>query len=147
MTDAALIDAATKIYIYGYPLLYNLSEIAKMPAGTATLAEGRPVPYNTFFPARALLDPSAKFVSPNNDTLYLLAPLDLSGGPVALHVPDTADRYYVLQFVDAWTNNFTYIGRRARGPRRATTYWSRRDGRAPPTPTEEPRSRSRPPSR
>src|SRR4029079_2550620 len=97
------------------PLLYNLSEIAKLPAGTATLAGGRPIPYNTFFPARTLLDPSAKFVSPNNDTLYLIAALDLSGGPVALHVPDTADRYYVLQFVDAWTNNFAYIGRRATG--------------------------------
>jgi hypothetical protein len=32
-----------------------------------------------------------------------------------LHVPDTADRYYVLQFIDAWTNNFAYIGRRATG--------------------------------
>jgi hypothetical protein len=34
---------------------------------------------------------------------------------VVLHVPDTHDRYYVLQFVDAWTNNFAYIGRRATG--------------------------------
>ncbi len=32
-----------------------------------------------------------------------------------LHVPDTGGRYYVLQFVDAWTNNFAYIGRRATG--------------------------------
>lgn len=115
MTDATLVELATTTYIYGYPLLYNLDEIAKMPAGTATLADGAPVPYNTFFPARELLGPDAKFVSPNNDTLYLIAPLDLSGGPVALHVPDTADRYYVLQFVDAWTNNFAYIGRRATG--------------------------------
>jgi hypothetical protein len=30
-------------------------------------------------------------------------------------VPDTGGRYYVLQFVDAWTNNFAYIGRRATG--------------------------------
>jgi hypothetical protein len=30
-------------------------------------------------------------------------------------VPDTAGRYYVLQFVDAWTNNFAYVGRRATG--------------------------------
>jgi hypothetical protein len=58
-------------------------------------------------------DPGA--ISPNNDTLYLIAPLDLSGGPLVLHVPDTHDRYYVLQFVDAWTNNFAYIGRRATG--------------------------------
>jgi hypothetical protein len=25
-------------------------------------------------------------------------------------VPDTGGRYDVLQFVDAWTNNFAYIG-------------------------------------
>jgi hypothetical protein len=34
---------------------------------------------------------------------------------VRLEVPDTGDRYYVLQFVDAWTNNFAYIGHRATG--------------------------------
>ena len=40
---------------------------------------------------------------------------DVRSGPLVLHVPDTNDRYYVLQFVDAWTNNFAYIGRRATG--------------------------------
>lgn len=44
-----------------------------------------------------------------------MAQLDLSGGPIRLDVPDTADRYYVLQFVDAWTNNIAYIGTRATG--------------------------------
>jgi hypothetical protein len=47
--------------------------------------------------------------------VYSLAQLDLSGGPVRLDVPDTAGRYYVLQFVDAWTNNFAYVGHRATG--------------------------------
>ncbi len=64
---------------------------------------------------RALADASAKFVSVNNDTLYTMISLDLSGGPLVLRVPDTDDRYYVLQFIDAWTNNFAYIGRRATG--------------------------------
>jgi hypothetical protein len=32
-------------------------------------------------------------------------------------VPDTGGRYYVLQFVDAWTNNFAYVGHRATGTR------------------------------
>lgn len=32
-----------------------------------------------------------------------------------LDVPDTGGRYYVLQFVDAWTNNFAYVGHRATG--------------------------------
>ena len=39
----------------------------------------------------------------------------MGGGPVRLDVPDTAGRYYVLQFVDAWTNNFAYVGARATG--------------------------------
>ena len=29
--------------------------------------------------------------------------------------PTPPSRYYVLQFVDAWTNNFAYVGRRATG--------------------------------
>ena len=44
-----------------------------------------------------------------------MAQIDLSVGPVSLHVPDTDGRYYVLQFVDAWTNNFAYVGHRATG--------------------------------
>src|SRR4029453_9410681 len=62
-----------------------------------------------------LAGPSDRFVSVNNDTLYSIANLDLTGGPVRLHVPDAAGRYYVLQFVEAWTNNFAYVGRRATG--------------------------------
>ena len=54
-------------------------------------------------------------MSINNDTVYSIAQVDISGGPVRLDVPDTAGRYYVLQFVDAWTNNFAYIGHRATG--------------------------------
>src|SRR6185295_12773703 len=41
----------------------------------------------------------------------------LRDGPLVLEVPDTGDRYYVLQFVDAWTNNFAYVGTRATGNR------------------------------
>jgi hypothetical protein len=115
MADDQLVQMATRAYLYGYPLLYNLDEINKMPAGTATLSKGEPVPWNTYFYARELLDPKTEFVTPNNDTAYLLAPLDLSAGPVRVDVPDTDDRYYVLQCVDAWTNNFAYIGRRATG--------------------------------
>ena len=61
-------------------------------------------------------------MSINNDTVYIVAVLDLSGGPLRLEVPDAADRYYVLQFVDAWTNNFAYVGRRATGTA-AASFW------------------------
>ena len=43
-----------------------------------------------------------------------MAQLDLSVGPLRLEVPDTGGRYYVLQFVDAWTNNIAYVGTRDR---------------------------------
>lgn len=72
-------------------------------------------PYNEFGHADRLAGPADEFVSLNNDTLYSIAQIDLAGGPVRLDVPETAGRYYVLQFVDAWTNNFAYVGRRATG--------------------------------
>jgi hypothetical protein len=34
-----------------------------------------------------------------------------AGGPVVRGSPDAAGRYYVLQFVDAWTSNFACVGR------------------------------------
>jgi hypothetical protein len=70
---------------------------------------------NVFSHADALAGPQDTFVSVNNDTVYSIANVDTAGGPVRLDVPDAAGRYYVLQFVDAWTNNFAYVGRRATG--------------------------------
>ena len=55
-------------------------------------------------------------MSINNDTVYSFAQLDLGAGPRLLQVPEVGGRYYVLQFVDAWTNNFAYLGTRATGP-------------------------------
>ncbi|MGH3421851.1 MAG: DUF1254 domain-containing protein, partial [Streptosporangiaceae bacterium] len=72
-------------------------------------------PFNRFSHARTLAGPADTFVTINNDTLYSIAQLDLSAGPLVLSVPDTGDRYYVLQFIDAWTNNFAYVGTRASG--------------------------------
>lgn len=112
--DAELIKLALQTFIYGYPMVYNMREIAKFTSGP-NLASATAIPYNTFGYARQLLDPTAQFVSPNNDTLYTIAMCDVRSGPIVLHVPDTAERFYVLQFVDAWTNNFAYIGRRATG--------------------------------
>jgi hypothetical protein len=110
---AEQVQAAAQMYVYGYPLVYCLREVAGFAQGQSSLPLS--APWNEFGYARELLGPETTFVSPNNDTLYTLAALDLRSGPQVLHVPDTADRYYVLQFVDAWTNNFAYIGRRATG--------------------------------
>ena len=55
--------------------------------------------------------------TPNNDTLYSTVVLDLSTGPVQVHVPDTDGRYYSLAFYDVFSNHFATIGRRLTGTR------------------------------
>ena len=102
---------AEEAYIYGFPLVFNL----QMAGGQVEMGMLKPGPFNTFSHASGLAGPEDRFVSINNDTIYSIARVDVSGGPVLLRVPDTAGRYYVLQFVDAWTNNFAYVGRRATG--------------------------------
>jgi hypothetical protein len=52
---------------------------------------------------------------PNVDTLYTLGFLDLSSGPLWFHVPKIEGRYYTFQFMDAYTDNFAYVGTRTNG--------------------------------
>ena len=108
---------AADAYVYGFALVFNLEMVATaVDHGFGSLP---PTPWNGFAHATELADPEARFVSINNDTLYSVAQLDLSVGPLLLHVPDTHDAYYVLQFVDAWSNNFAYLGKRATGTSRS----------------------------
>lgn len=105
--------SAADAYVYGYPLVSGLSAVdAALHKGFGTLG---PAPFNHFSHAGRLASPDDHFVSVNNDTVYSVAQLDLSGGPLLLDVPDTDGAYCVLQFVDAWTNNFAYLGSRATG--------------------------------
>ena len=74
------------------------------------------VPLNRFRHVRELLDHTATtVVAPNNDTLYSSAWLNLAREPLVLDVPDTKGRYYVMQFMDFYTNNFAYVGKRVTG--------------------------------
>ena len=71
---------------------------------------------NRFGHTRKLADHTSRAVTaPNNDTLYSSAWLDLSGEPLILSVPDAAGRYYSMAFMDFYTNNFAYVGRRVTG--------------------------------
>lgn len=113
-----LSQLAAEAFVYGYPLVSDVTALTRISRdGMASLP---PSPFNTFAHATTLAGPDAKFVSINNDTLYSMAHLDLSGGPLRLDTPDTGGKYYVLQFIDAWTNNFAYVGRRSTGTAAAT---------------------------
>jgi hypothetical protein len=86
-----------------------------------------PVPINTLFtePQKLFADPiglqstsgsNSVTAGMNRDTLYVVGWLDLSNGPLILHVPDMAGRYYSVQFTDPSKNvNFAYVGKRTTG--------------------------------
>jgi hypothetical protein len=104
---------AADAYVYGYPLVASLTEVTRFTR--EGLGAVPATPFNAFGHAHRLAAPGDTFVSVNNDTIYSVAQVDVGGGPVRLVVPDTGGAYYVLQFVDAWTNNIAYVGRRASG--------------------------------
>lgn len=104
-------------YVWGYPVVINetRSRIG-MAGGVEIVPHKLRGPLNTLIHAKELLTPDFEDVqSPNNDTLYTTAWLDLRDEPLVLHVPDMAGRFYTYQFVDAYTNNFTYVSQRTRG--------------------------------
>jgi hypothetical protein len=106
------VDIATLAYIWGYPLVikvrtYDYAISPNIPPGPLR------GPVNTIAHARDLLDASyTDVVRPNQDTLYSVSYLDLMNKSLILQVPPMSDRYYVLQFTDAYTNSFKYIGTR-----------------------------------
>jgi hypothetical protein len=55
-------------------------------------------------------------ITPNADTPYSFAALDLRSEPFVLTVPEVTDRYYVMQLEDLLGFNEHYIGTRATGP-------------------------------
>ena len=85
-----------------------------------------PIPVNTLYtePQTLFADPlhapasASKLATTgvNRDTLMTAGWLDLSKGPLVLHVPDMNDRYYSVQFTNPSKNtNFAYVGTRATG--------------------------------
>ena len=53
--------------------------------------------------------------TPNNDTVYSGAVLELVDEPMILTAPDILDRYWSVEVADCYTNNLFYIGTRATG--------------------------------
>jgi len=54
-------------------------------------------------------------ITPNADTPYSMAGLDLRAEPVVLSVPAVTDRFYHFQLEDLWGHNVHYVGVRATG--------------------------------
>lgn len=101
--------AAREAWLYALPLI----EVATTRARGQALGHAMGV----FAHVRSLANPRHRAVTtPNNDTLYSTAQIDLSAGAVTITLPAAGDRYLSLALMDAYTNNFAILGTRTIGP-------------------------------
>src|SRR5262245_42096294 len=109
-------EIAADAYVYGYPLV--LMDVTREVLTATPQADDDKLkaPVNQFAHARQFPDHTfTNVVSPNADTLYSPAFLDLSNEPMVLSVPEMGSRYYLMQMLDAWTNVFAAPGTRTTG--------------------------------
>ncbi len=102
-TDAdAVWELVSDAYIYAFPLV--LTDATKtMSTNTDGSVTGR-APANQINHAKKLADASFRtVVTPNVDTLYSQAWLDIGAEPMVYVLPET-DRFCNVQLLDAWTN-------------------------------------------
>ena len=94
-------------YLYGQPImdLYRtLYELNLDPK------RGHDRTLNEFNFSRKLITPKDDWVvTPNNDTMYNRAFLDLTAEPIVLHVPDMGTRNYWFPIGDMYHNLYTHI--------------------------------------
>lgn len=109
-------DIATLAYIWGNPLVV-MGQNANWFTNPNTPPGNGVGPWNTMVPSRHLLNASFRIpgLAPNADTLYDNAWLDLEKEPLVLKVPPIPDRYYTIQFNDAYGSTSAYVGSRTTG--------------------------------
>lgn len=106
---------AKEAWIYAYPMMENYNTWHKQAVDSKAREYvggfGKFRHYSEPFTAA-----NHDVVTPNNDTPYSWAWLDLRAEPWVLTVPTVPkDRYYVSQWVDLFTYNFAYVGVRTTG--------------------------------
>lgn len=115
--EALSAHAAITAVIAGYPLLESLRTCrVQTTAGHAdesgATGYGR-APLNVLgHSAERWTHRDRDIVTPANDLLYTNAWIDLRRGPVVIEVPAQTGRYFVLELLDVYTNNFHNIGTR-----------------------------------
>jgi hypothetical protein len=111
-------DIATLAYLWGFPLVsmerqFNFVTSPNVPPG---VGRGPANMKSDGSCATNLINASfTDVVTPNSDTLYCFIQFDLTNEPIVIVVPPIDDRYYSFQFMDAYTNDFIYLGTRATG--------------------------------
>ncbi|NCA85772.1 MAG: DUF1254 domain-containing protein [Clostridia bacterium] len=106
---------AKEAYIYGFPMVDNY-RVQYSYYVDSTNSEFK-APWNHLTNIASVFTPADIAIqTPNSDTPYSFAGLDLRAEPIVLTLPAVDEnRYYSIQFVDAYTFNFDYLGTRTSG--------------------------------
>jgi hypothetical protein len=115
LTQAEISEIAAEAYVYAFPMLmgyrYGYATFLQ-PAARSYAGPANGGPYGK----AVTLDHRFKdVITPNADTPYSFALLDLRAGPLVLSLPEVTGRYYVMQFEDLVGYNELFIGSRATG--------------------------------
>jgi len=106
---------AKEAYVYGFPMVdhyriqYSYFQDKDDP--------NYKTPWNTLINVPRVYTPEDTAIqTPNSDTPYSFIGMDLRAEPIVLTVPKIEKkRYFTVQFIDAYTHNFAYIGSRTTG--------------------------------
>jgi hypothetical protein len=102
-------------YVYGFPMVdaYRIMWAYFVD----TTGKQYKAPWNTLYNEAQVYTPADTAVqTPNSDTPYSFVGLDLRAEPMVITVPEIeASRYFSIQFIDAYTYNFDYVGSRTTG--------------------------------
>lgn len=106
---------ARDAYIYSFPLVETYKTLQKQAIDQTS--PDYKAPLNQLGHFRTIATPEDKFVvTPNCDTPYSSAWLDLRVEPMVITLPEiTPERYYSVQLIDLYTHNFGYLGTRSFG--------------------------------
>jgi len=106
---------AKEAYIYGFPMVDNYR--IQYAYFVDKQSPEYKVPWNQLRNIPRVYTPEDKAIqTPNSDTPYSMVGLDLRAEPMVLTVPVIEkERYFSVQLIDAYTQNFDYIGSRTTG--------------------------------
>jgi hypothetical protein len=115
ITPAEARATAREAFVYGFPLVEGYKTLHKQ-AVDKTGSDFK-APFNEIGHARDVAKPEDTWVvTPNSDTPYSFAWLDLRAEPIVITLPKVdSGRYYSAQLIDLQTFNFAYLGTRAFG--------------------------------
>jgi hypothetical protein len=100
--------AARDAFLFALPL----TEIANVRANMLDAG----IPAGRFFALKGLATPKDRFVTtPNVDTIYANAFIDLSQGPASLTLPPLGERYGSIALMSMFSDNFAVVGSRTTG--------------------------------